>query len=195
MEKGVSYRRPDIIERKANEVLLKAKEKGFYNFDSATPVDLIVEKILRLKIDFVNLNKDFKGVLGALDLENRMIWVDDSLNHTETGEFVHEAVCNFTIAHEIGHYQFHRDYYRESKNLALFHDTNSPRTKAIEIQANMFAAFLLMPRDLMIKEWNDLISRNYPIDYAIYGMSRFFKVSKKVVLYRLKFAGLLNAIN
>lgn len=191
MEKGVSFRTPEVLERKANEILQKAKSKGFYDFDSATPIDLIIEKIFRLKIFFTDLNKDFKGVLGALDLENKVVWVDNSLNHTETHNFIDEARCNYTIAHEGGHYTFHRSLYRKNENLVLFHDTTNPRTKALEIQANMFASFLLMPRDLVIKQW-DIIDQYCPIEKALYEMTRFFKVSREAMINRLKFMGFID---
>lgn len=194
MEKGVSFRRPEIIERKANEVLQKAKEKGFYNFDSATPIDLIVEKVMRLRVDFEDfksINPELDGVLGALDLEGRIIWIDESLNHTIDSNFTKEARCNYTMAHEAGHYQFHRKLYRLNKNLSLFHDITNPRTKALEIQANMFASYLLMPTSLMTKKWNEIDPR-CPIEKAIYEMMQFFRISREAMINRLKVMGFVD---
>ena len=194
MEKGVSFRRPEIIERKANAILQKAKEKGFYNFDSATPIDLIVEKIFRLRMNFVDLNKSFQGALGALDLKNKRIWIDESLNHTisDNSDFTTEARCNYTIAHEGGHYVFHRPQYRKAENLALFHDSSDPRTKALETQANMFASYILMPKVLMIKKWGEIDHNNFAADQVIGEMMRFFRVSRETMVYKLKFLGLLD---
>ncbi len=191
MEKGVSFRTPEVLERKANEVLQKAQKRGFYNFDSATPIDLIVEKIFRLKIFFTDLNKDFKGVLGALDLDGKTIWLDESLNHTEEEDFTKEARCNYTIAHEGGHYFFHRPQYRKAENVALFHDITDPRTEALEMQANMFAAYILMPKEVMIKKWNE-IDHNCPIKEVLGEMMKFFRVSREALVYRLKYLGLLD---
>ena len=193
MEKGVSFRSHEVIERRVDIILQKAKGKGFYNFDSATPIDLIIEKLFRLKIGgFVNLNKDFSGALGALDLNNGVVWIDESLDHTvNPSDFTKEARCNFTIAHELGHYVFHRPQYKEAKNSALFHDGSDPRTKALETQANMFASYILMPRAVMMKKWEE-IDQSCPIDSAIREMTRFFKVSRETMTYKLKFLGLLD---
>ncbi|MDX2083165.1 MAG: ImmA/IrrE family metallo-endopeptidase [Rickettsiales bacterium] len=194
MEKGVSFRSSEIIERKVDKILQKAKEKGFYNFDSATPIDLIIEKLFRLKIGgFVDLNKEFTGVLGALDLDNKMMWIDESLNHIDSPlDFTKEARCNFTIAHELGHYVFHKPQYKEAKNLALFHDSSDPRTEALEMQANKFASFILMPRTVMLKQWHEIDHTNYSAQHAIDEMKKFFKVSREAMVYRLKFLGLLD---
>jgi hypothetical protein len=192
MEKGVSFRSPEVIERKVSTILQKAQAKGFYNFDSATPIDLVIEKLFRLRIGgFVDLNKEFTGALGALDLDSRMVWIDESLNHTiDPSDFTKEARCNFTIAHELGHYVFHRPQYKEAKNLALFHDSSDPRTKALETQADMFASYILMPKTVVIKRWDEI--KNCPIESAIGEMTRFLKVSRETMTYKLKFLGLLD---
>ncbi len=193
MEKGVSFRSSEVIERKVGKILQKAQNKKFYNFDGATPIDLIIEKLFRLKIGgFVDLNKEFKGVLGALDLDNKMVWIDESLDHTEsTSDFTKEVRCNFTVAHELGHYVFHRPQYREAKNLALFHDSSDPRTKALEMQANKFASYILMPKITMLVKWNE-IDQQTSADQAIFDMTRIFRVSREAMIYRLKSLGLLD---
>jgi Zn-dependent peptidase ImmA (M78 family) len=102
--KKVAFLESKIIESEATKLLKLAHQKGFYDFNRPTPIDLIVEIILKLNINFSDLNKDFEGVLGALDIKSQMIWLDESLNHTQTDNFTDEARCNFTIAHECGHY-------------------------------------------------------------------------------------------
>lgn len=55
---------------------------------------------------------------------------------------------NFTIAHELGHYLLHRklrDTFQCGQVQII--EYGSPESKRIESQANMFASYLLMPRN------------------------------------------------
>lgn len=55
---------------------------------------------------------------------------------------------NFTIAHELGHYLLHRgqkDSFQCGQMQLL--EYGSPESRKIEVQANTFAAYLLMPRN------------------------------------------------
>jgi len=175
--KKVRFIESKTIEEKANTILSKAYKKGFYNFNIPTPIDLIVEIILELQINFADLNKDFEGVLGALDIKSQTIWLDESLNHTETKNFTDEARCNFTIAHECGHHILHQELY-DSADMTLFHDIENPKTKMIEIQANMFAAYILMPTNIILKKWSK-IDYYAPFENTLFELTRFFRVSRE----------------
>ena len=76
MIKGVRFIPEEKIEEKAISLLEKAEQREIYQFKSFTPVDLITETILKLQIRFADLNQDLQGVLGALDMNNKTIWVD-----------------------------------------------------------------------------------------------------------------------
>jgi hypothetical protein len=76
LKNKIKYRPKEEIEQEANNLLFKTKKAGFYDFNSPTPLDIIVENILGLKIIFHDLDKDYLGVLGALDLQSKMIQVD-----------------------------------------------------------------------------------------------------------------------
>jgi Zn-dependent peptidase ImmA (M78 family) len=183
-KRKVKFLESSLIEQKANDVLNKAHQKGFYDFNSSTPIDLIVEIILKLNINFSDLNKDFEGVLGALDIKNQMIWLDESLNHTENNNHTIESRCNFTIAHECGHHILHQKLY-DDENMTLFHDIENPKTKMIEIQANMFASYILMPTDLIMKKWSK-IDYHAPFEKTLSSLTSFFKVSREALIIRLK---------
>jgi hypothetical protein len=66
-------------------------------------------------------------------------------------EFIREpGKINFTIAHEFGHYELHRD--QEGQKLCSEDDLRefaptSERAQNIEQEANQFASYLLMPKD------------------------------------------------
>ena len=63
----------------------------------------------------------------------------------------HEGRYSFTVAHKIGHHVLHRDRYlqnaADSENNILCRDTGEkPR---IEVEADRFAAALLMPAEIL----------------------------------------------
>jgi hypothetical protein len=89
------------IEEKAEGILTELSKAGFYDFNSATNLDLIAEKLLGLGILFEDLDSEFEGVLGALDLEGKTIIIDQGLDNSLGDEFLEEGRLNFTIAHEI----------------------------------------------------------------------------------------------
>lgn len=188
--KKIRFIESETIEEKTTDTLIKAYKKGLYSSNIPTPIDLIVEKIFSLQIKFANLNQDFEGVLGALDSRNKIIWLDNSLNHTETDNFTDEARCNFTIAHECGHYILHQKLYDDA-DMTLFHDIENPKTKMIETQANMFASYILMPTNLVLKQWSK-IDYHAPFENTLFDLTRFFRVSREAMINRLRTAQLID---
>ncbi|MFT7086673.1 MAG: Zn-dependent peptidase ImmA (M78 family) [Rickettsiales bacterium] len=194
LKNKIKFLPKEDIKKAADDLLNKAYEAGIYDFNSPTPLDVIVENILNLEIRFCNLDKDNAGVLGALDLQNKIIWLDVSLDHTETGQFVDEARCNFTIAHEIGHNILHGNVILDN-GLVAFHNETDPNTKNAETQANMFAAMVAMPSELMFQKWNKDFAYIENYNDAITAMVDFFRVSRESMQYRLKDLGLLTTPN
>ncbi len=91
-------------------------------------------------------------------------------NHSDTRK-------RFTIAHEIGHFLFHRNLIGDGiVEDAMLRATGL--TNSIERQANAFAADFLMPWDLLDKE-----SANG--SRSIEELARLFQVSKDAMSYRL----------
>lgn len=84
----------------------------------------------------------------------------------------------FTIAHEIGHYVYHR----ESIGDGVTDDTlyRSRLGGAMETHANRFAAWLLMPWNLVVRE----IGRGAD---SVERLAEVFRVSKSAMSIRLGF--------
>ena len=190
MKIKVKFLDPSCIEDLADCILSIANEEGFYDFNSPTPLDLIAEIICGLNIIFEDLDKDFKGILGIIDVKTKAIWLDDCLNHFETKLLCDEGRCNFTIAHEIGHYFLHADLFKQG-NIRAFHNELSEQSSKIETQADMFAARLLMPRELVHKKWNKDFSSINNHNERITAMINFFRTSREAMQYRLDKLGLL----
>ena len=129
------------------------------------PVDSIMESFLKLQFSFLDLREVFgvDDVVGALWMENAEVGVDHTLDPDAHPHM--EGRYNFTVAHEIGHWQLHRRYRIRKPDPTLpfapvgltattYVCRSSTRNRA-EIQANMFASSLLMPRAMVVASWRD----------------------------------------
>ena len=111
------------------------------------PVEEIAEQYLGYEIEFTD-----RGIfsdprlLGGIDLEAKTIFVNASVQD-------HDGRYSFTVAHEIGHHVLHREAHlakvtEEGNSILCREVANKPQ---IEIEADRFAAALLMPASLVSK--------------------------------------------
>ena len=97
----------------------------------------------------------------------------------------------FTIAHELGHYILHRlnkEMFVDHKQFkAVFRDhVSSTGELEQEREANAFAAALLMPKDLLLMEIDNVIFDLGEEDYdAIKSLATKFQVSTQAMTYRI----------
>jgi Zn-dependent peptidase ImmA (M78 family) len=101
----------------------------------------------------------------------------------------------FTIAHELGHLDLH-----EGRQLTVDHsmrvdwrdETSSLGTDKQEVEANAFAAALLMPKSLINKQIRvHLHGNSMARDALISALARDFDVSAEAMGYRLINLGIL----
>jgi Zn-dependent peptidase ImmA (M78 family) len=105
----------------------------------------------------------------------------------------------FTIAHELGHLLLHEGkplIVDHSIRLNLRDDLSSMATDAEEIEANSFAAALLMPRPLILKHLRDNLTKiahgdQLSRENLIAQLAREFDVSAEAMGYRLINLGIL----
>lgn len=97
---------------------------------------------------------------------------------------------NFTIAHEIGHLFLHMGYlideelWEESQKAIFYRQGNSET----ELQANEFAAALLMPR----KKYKEILDEFTVDNYVLISkVADYFNVSIDAASYRGKWLGYL----
>lgn len=105
----------------------------------------------------------------------------------------------FTIAHEIGHFTLHEgeQVFVDQDFSVTFRDNNSSKGNNLtEIEANAFAASLLMPEHLVKKVYEttihygvDPFSDNHQEEVAL--LAKIFNVSQTSMLIRLTKLGLL----
>ena len=93
----------------------------------------------------------------------------------------------FTIAHEIGHLLLHphRSYLDHQVIPAYFRDSRSSRADTlVEIQANQFAADLLMPRRFLERVVGQS-GLDVEDDAAVARVAKRFGVSTQALIYRM----------
>ena len=210
MLKRVPYWFDKDIDSAVHELLMKFSKRRGAQVAPPIPVEDIIEKHLEVTLEITNLKEKLGAddVLGAAYFDERLIRVDERLEEQEG------RLC-FTLAHEVGHWQLHRPLYElEKMSPTLFEAKaqlpsflcRSKQKPPEEIQADKFAAFLLMPRHfvqnafvevvgpapflidglgarqpdvLVIKNWSDIAK-------AVITKGNFTNVSVEAMRYRLK---------
>lgn len=181
---------------------IKKKAKAFLGNKSYERVSDLILKFYAIKERIsIDDKHSLDGYLGKCDFINRIVSIDKSLFIEDTHRY------RFTLAHEIGHAFLHLPILNHL--LSEAHDNNvldlktcSSWERRLEIQANHFAAFLLMPQNPLINKYMEVKSNlNYPLSAPLRmddnrtsvedcnvmfsELSRFFGVSKQVVMIRL----------
>lgn len=151
--------------------------------DRPIPVEEIAKKE-GLRLAYHELEDDVSGFL-LRDNEASVLAVN--MHH-------HPNRQRFTIAHELGHYKLHFEEPSVFVDglLLQFRATSPTKKQDInEIEANAFAAALLIPSKLIKKD----LKQN-PIDLwdedALYNLASKYKVSTQALTIRLKDLGFLS---
>jgi len=175
-------RTPKEIERRVKEIL---DEQGI----KSAPVDVVaIAEALGAEVRPEIAADDVSG--GLYRIEGSPVIGVNAAHHPNRQRF--------TIAHEIGHLVFHdhgefvdHGYPTESTLEAeprfMRSKLSSRATDVSEIEANRFAASLLMPEHLLIKSARDLA---IPVrSEAVEDLARQFKVSQQAMTFRLQNIG------
>ena len=108
-----------------------------------TPIEAIAE--FHLGYELVYTDKGMfadRSVLGGICFDTQIIFINTAFES-------HEGRHAFTIAHEIGHHILHKPYYQSQAEL-LCRNKDKP---IYELQADRFAAALLLPKPFIDKHW------------------------------------------
>ncbi len=182
------------------DILLKASLTSIgEEFKSPIPIETILEGYLDLALDFddLTLTNGVSDVLAATFMNERVVTIQNSLV-PETGGNLGQY--RFTIAHEIGHWILHRKYFLIPENqTTLFNGIPQPdivcrggsKRDPAEIQADKFAAELLMPRDLIVKHARQFVAEGIAVQDSIAPMATTFEVSKQAMSIRFDTLGLI----
>ena len=136
----------NYIEILAEKVLAKAEV-------TAPPVEInhIAEFVCDLIFDWINLDKlSHEGeVLAAISVRDKKIYMNESKKYELKRN---PGRMNFTVAHELGHWFLHKDSAQEKLagfegSVLICRSVDKPINDK-ERQANLFATYLLMPKNL-----------------------------------------------
>jgi len=152
------------IESRAEEVL-----KALNIRSAPVPVEEVADKC-QIKISRAP-NNDFSGMLIRKD-GRALIGVNNSESTVRQ---------RFTIAHELGHFFLHPNKdafidYRDNKKEIM----RTPREK----QANMFAAALLMPRHILLRDFKAIAKEGFSED-ELHDLAKQYEVSEDAMRFRL----------
>src|SRR5262245_50656812 len=175
----VPYIADETIERDAEALLAQYAAARQAKIRAPIPVEDIVEKHLKLRVEFDDLSRLLgvprggfgiePDIFGAIWLETGEIVIDESLDPEERPSI--EGRYRFTVAHEGGHSRLHRPLVlANSGQRSLFGDTPRPtvvcRTsqakERVELQADLYASCLLMPRKLVMQVWRERFGNDHP---------------------------------
>ncbi len=199
MSLNVPYMPDERIERSAQTLLAEyAQSRGVATIAAPIPIDDIIEKHLKIGLDFDDMHQLFgvprsrssgnPDILGAIFFDSMRIVIDESLDPDADPE--KEGRYRYTAAHEVGHWQLHRDLFAKEPSQKSFFETNSAPsvvcrssqvTKVrVEIQADLYASCLLMPRDLVMAAWAEafpdrkprVLQPETPIDHPLVEIIR-----------------------
>lgn len=147
------------------------------------PVELVARR-LGLSVKPSDFTDDISGVLV----------IEDGRGAIGYNKHQPKVRQRFTIAHEIGHYQLHKDklpLFVDKGYSALYRNSDSSTGEVRrEREANAFAAALLMPKQLLIKE---IEGHSFDLgnDSSLDELSKLFGVSTQAMAIRLSNLGLI----
>lgn len=125
------------------------------------------------------------GVSGLLVRDGDRVIIGVNALHVRTRQ-------RFSVAHELGHHMLHggRELFVDKDYLVSFRDSKSAHgTDPLEIEANQFAAELLMPADL-VREVLTRQPMDIDDDAALRQLAAQFDVSLSAMSIRLSALGL-----
>jgi Zn-dependent peptidase ImmA (M78 family) len=162
-----------VTKRKAEELL-----RSLEVTEPPVPVERIARS-LGLAIRYEPFDGDLSGLLQRR-VRGGVLGVNSL--HSETRQ-------RFTIAHEIGHYLLHDDPIHVDEGFSVrFRDgVSAEASDPAEIEANRFAANLIMPETLLLDDFAKLIPgrMDWEEDAVIRAFAKRYKVSVQAMTLRL----------
>ena len=170
--------RKDEIEKQAAALLAKLPTGG----SPEVPIEAVARQ-LGLPVIKADLGE---GVSGILVTEGKRSYIGVQIN-----DHIHRR--RFSIAHEIAHYclghhrdeAVHVDQERTISFRAIYRSTDSAGARK-EVEANQFAASLLLPEDRLTREVKEIRKARALTDVQIEELARRFKVSPAAMTIRLQ---------
>ncbi len=153
---------------------------------------------LPVKIEDIAKQRGLRVMPYAFDEDiSGVLVIEDDLGTIGYNQNESRVRRRFTIAHELGHYELHKErskLFMDKGFKALFRSKNSgltEETQIMEQEANAFAASILMPDHLLIKEL-EKIEFDLSSEDDIKSLAKIFDVSSTAMYFRIRNFGLLS---
>lgn len=150
--------------------------------EAGRPFPVLVDKIIKAHGIGLQMSALEDSVSGM------MITRENGSSVIAINELEHENRQRFSMAHELGHYILHRterSIFVDSNEQKFYRDAEaSTGTKLQEIEANAFAAELLMPREKIDELLTEKLS--YLDESVIEQLAEKCKVSQTAMIFRLQ---------
>jgi Zn-dependent peptidase ImmA (M78 family) len=159
----------DRIDEKVRELLARFRVRR-----PPVPVEQIAKK-LGLKLAAIPGDDDISGAI--IRRGSDVVIAVNTLHHPNRQRF--------TVAHELGHYYFHsvlEEHVDQNFRVAWRNSESSKAVDWLEIEANRFAAELLIPRDFLVKDL-DALRRIEKRTVAL--LASRYRVSPEAMKFRL----------
>lgn len=112
------------------------------------PIEQIAEIYLGYDFEFVQDSTQLPlDVIGGIDFDSKTIIINASIED-------HVGRYNFTIAHEIGHHELHKNLFLKNRSGTRIMCRGGTNRPIEELQADRFAEALIMPKKTIIKHFN-----------------------------------------
>jgi len=197
MTLSIPYVPDETIERDAQALLDEYAHARGVSIEAPIPIDDIIEKHLKIGLEFDDMHRLIgvprsgltlgPDILGGIYFEDRRIVIDENLDpDTDPSK---EGRYRYTAAHEVGHWRLHRELFAKDPAQGSLLDGPTPpsvvcrssQAKArIEVQAELYASSVLMPRKLVTAAWDDafpdrkqrVLKPPSPMDHSFVEFSR-----------------------
>ncbi|MDP2708913.1 MAG: ImmA/IrrE family metallo-endopeptidase [bacterium] len=162
------------------KVVNKKVKEIFSNFgivNAPIPIEEIITK-LGIKISYAP-SIDYSGMIVKKKDGKALIGVNSNEPYTR---------ARYTMAHELAHYFF------EKASISIDHRDNFSRENKPEKEkrADYFAANLLMPDELIKKDFFGITKNKVFLEEHLSYLANFYQVSKEAMNYRLLNLGLIS---
>ncbi len=133
-------------------------------------------------------NDDLSGFLIRDPKKNQRAIIGVNLNHATNRK-------RFTVAHELGHFLMHQgdmvhvDRFNAVFQVKLRSEEASKGTDIEEIEANLFAAELLMPASFLKLDLDSMQPQDIEDEEALRKLASIYEVSLQALTFRLVYLG------
>jgi len=165
----------------------KAKSKAIELLENLkiNKLPINVNKIadsLGIEVVYKDLPDEVSGILYPQNIQDSRYTVVINNSH-------HLNRQRFSIAHELGHFYLNHSTEIHVDKQTFFRDNRSSiAIDPIEIEANTFAAEILMPEEIISEEFEHIIERKTDLDEdkIVNDLANTFEVSSVAMTYRLR---------